>query len=217
MLKKDIDYAQLADSEWVKILTSTPVDEVAHRYFFGTKCRPMLQYIANSLFENKETELLLGEFYILLSQNNWYVIRQFKSLNGASLNSYLTRCSIHHFIKKKKQESPLQHNAIPIETPDICNELNRFTTEEENDNPPVWQAFEQLKERDRIILRYLVIEGKSALEAAEKVWPLIKTTEKDWKKLPVKRVQDTIAILKRRALLALATELQQLIKKGKRG
>lgn len=217
MLKKDIDYAQLADSEWVKILTSTPADEVALRYFFGTKCRPMLQYIANSLFENEETELLLGEFYILLSQNNWYVIRQFKSLNGASLNSYLTRCSIHHFIKKRKQENPLQHSAIPIETPDICNELNRFTTEEENDNPPVWQAFEQLKERDRIILRYLVIEGKSALEAAEKVWPLIKTTEKDWKKLPVKRVQDTIAILKRRALLALATELQQLIKKGKRG
>lgn len=216
MLKKDIDYAQLTDSEWVKILTSTPADEVAHRYFFGTKCRPMLQYIANNLFENEETELLLGEFYILLSQNNWYVIRQFKSLNGASLNSYLTRCTIHHFIKKKKKESPFQHNAIPIEAPDICKELNHFTTEEENDNPPVWQAFEQLKERDRIILRNLVIEGKSALEAAEKVWPLIKTTEKDWKKLPVKRVQDTIAILKRRALLALATELQQLIKKSKR-
>ncbi len=211
MRKTNIDYAQLADGEWVKLLVSAPVDEDAYRYFFEVKCRPMLLYIANSIFGNSETETLLGELYIFLSDNDWYVIRQFKSLNGASLNSYLSRCVVRFFMKKKRASDSLMHNTVSMEHPDICSELGRFTVEEQGDNPPVWLAYEHLKERDKVILRNLIIEGKSALEAADEIWPYVKATEKEWRKLPVKRVQDTLAMLKRRALLALTVELQRML------
>ncbi|MBO7279852.1 MAG: hypothetical protein J6V00_01680, partial [Bacteroidaceae bacterium] len=100
---------------------------------------------------------------------------------------------------------------ISMEHPDIIKELSLFTQDEETEQPPVWEAFSKLNERDQLILRHIVIEGKSALEAADTIWPYVKSDNKDWRTLSPKRVQDTIAMLKKRALLSLSLELKKLL------
>lgn len=201
-------YAKLNDRELVRRLTAAPTDEKLHRYFFEIKCRPFLQYIASALFGSNRTEPLLGEFYEFLSRNDWHILKQYENRNGASLSGYLSRCTIHHFLALKKREEKIYDNIGTLDHPDIIAELNKFVQEEEKEMPPVWMAFKLLNERDRNILRYLVIEGRSTLEIADHIWKYV-NTENDWHTLPVKRVQDTIAMMKRRALLALTTELRK--------
>lgn len=201
-------YALLGDDEWIELLMAIPPEERAHRYFFEVKCRSFLQYIALSIFGSNDTRELIGDFYQFLSQDNWHVLRLYKKRNGASLGSYLSRCAVHHFIAIKKREQA--NLGLPLEHPDIVKELSQFTQEEETEQPPVWEAFSKLNERDQLILRHIVIEGKSALEAADTIWPHVKSSNKDWRTIPPKRVQDTISMLKKRALLALSLELKTL-------
>lgn len=210
MLYRYNKYHKIKDKEWIDILTSTPCDEAAHRYFFETKCTTFLTYISATMLDNSDCSTILGEFYELLSDNNWYVLRQFKSTNGASLGSYLSRCTVNHILAVKKQEGRL--NTVSIDEPQIIKELDYFTEEEEKETLPVWQAFSRLKLRDRITLRMLIIEGKSSMQAAHKIWPHIKSETQDWQTLPPKRVQDTIAAIKRRALLSLSHELRKIYK-----
>lgn len=210
MLHKKVNYKALNDSEWIEILTAPSKDERACSYFFNIKCRNLLKYIANTVFDSDEPSSLFGDFYEYLSSNNWRVLKLFEARNRASLGCYLSRCALNYFIKKKQTEDNKKH--IWIERPDIIAELNYFTTEEKNDAPPVWQAYSRLNNRDRDILRLLVIENKSAIEAADVIWPQVKSTTKDWRKLPTKRVQDTLSMLKKRALLALSLELRKEIK-----
>ena len=72
----------------------------------------------------------------------------------------------------------------------------------------VWQAFDKLKERDRLLLREMVINERSALDVADEIWRFVRSAERDWRKLPVKRVQDTISMMKRRALMNLLEQLK---------
>lgn len=202
-------YVQLSDNEWIELLMATPPEESAHRYFFEVKCRTFLQYIASTIFGSDDSREIIGDFYQFLSQDDWHVLRLYKKRNGASLGSYLSRCAVHHFmaIKKREQES----RGISMEHPDIIKELSLFTQDEETEQPPVWEAFSKLNERDQLILRHIVIEGKSALEAADTIWAYVKSDNKDWRTLSPKRVQDTIAMLKKRALLSLSLELKKLL------
>lgn len=202
-------YAMLTDGDWVERLTAVPLDQQAHSYFFNVKCSEFLQYISAGIFGNGDIGEIVGEFYELLSKDNWHVLRQYKGLNGASLNSYLSRCAVRHFLAQKKKET--RNEVVSIEQPEIIRELNNFTTEDERGNPPVWQAFNRLCERDRIVLHRLVIEGMSTIDAADDIWPYVKSSVRNWRLLPVKRVQDTIAMLKRRALFSLSEELTKLI------
>lgn len=201
--------ALITDEDWVERLTAVPPDQQAHRYFFDVKCSEFLRYISSGIFGSDDTGEIVSEFYELLSKNEWHVLRQYKKLNGASLSSYLSRCAVRHFLAIRKKEA--KNNAFSIEQPDIIKELNSFTTEEEQENPPVWQAFNRLCKRDRDVLHLLVIEGLSTIEAADEIWPYVNSAVKDWHLLPVKRVQDTIAMLKRRALLSLSDELKRLL------
>ena len=204
-------FTELDDRELIARLTAVPPEEALHRYFFGTKCRQFLQFIAASIFEC-EAETLLGEFYDFVSRNDWHLLRSFDASKGASLNTYLSRCTIRHFLelkRKKEKEMTVRHS---IEERSIVEELNSFTIEQEDEQPNVWRAFERLNERDRIILKALVLENRNSIEIADEIWPYIKSKESDWHKLPIKRVQDTIAILKRRALLSLMIELKEIEK-----
>ncbi|MBR7167031.1 MAG: hypothetical protein IKD38_04770 [Bacteroidaceae bacterium] len=210
MLANHDKYARLDDDEWVRILMTVPPEEGAHRYFFNVKCAAFLKYISLSIFGEEDTSHLLGDFYEFLSADNWRVLRLYANRNGASLACYLSRCAINYFMASKRREE--RRMSISIDQPDIVSELNRFTLDEEDTMPPVWMAFERLSKRDKEVLRLLVIEGKSSLEAADSIWPLVKSDCRDWRSLPHKRVQDTIAMLKRRALLALTLELKNCLK-----
>lgn len=206
MLVKLNNYAQLDDYELIKCIMATPRIQEAHNYFFNVKCTPILNYISAALFNNEGGNSILGEFYEFVSADNWKVLRMFSKRNGASLSSYLSRCTINYFLAKKKKEE--KYKMESIDQLDIVKELDQFTQEEERKMPPVWLAYDQLNKRDQAVLKLLVIEEKSALEVAEIIWQYVNSKNKDWKALPAKRVQDTIAMLKRRALLSLSIELQ---------
>ncbi len=200
-------YANVDDREWINILTATPKDEEAHQYFFYEKCNEFLNYISLAIFNSNRTGHILGRFYQFLSHNDWHVLRSYKGRNGASLASYLSRSAVHYFAAQKRREDAIIR--VDIDQPTILQELSQFTIEEEEDMPPVWEAYEKLSLRDRTILRLLVIEEKSALEAADEIWPHVKSKHKDWRSLPAKRVQDTISMLKKRAILLLTLELKK--------
>ena len=85
--------------------------------------------------------------------------------------------------------------------------------EEEEEIPtyPVREAFNMLNQRDQAILRTLVIDGSSALDAAPEIWKYIKNN-KPLEEMDPKRVQCTIAMAKHRAQLALLNNLKQISK-----
>lgn len=214
MLVKRNKYSKLNDREWIELLLSTPTDERGVNYFFEIKCRDFLRYISSNILYSSDKREILGEFYEFISANDWHVLRLYKGRNEASLGSYLSQCAVRYFTATKNRDKAIIK--IDIDSPDIIKELSLFTSEEEEDEslqPPVWKAFAKLNERDQTILRLIIIEDKSALEAADTIWPFVKSDNKDWRSLPSKRVQDTIAMLKRRALLALSLELKNIIKK----
>ncbi len=200
-------YANIDDNQWIDILRATPKIDEAHRYFFCEKCKVFLKYISLTIFGSGSTYGILGSFYQFLSYDDWRVLRNYKGRNGASLCSYLSQSAIHHFTAMKRREDAIIR--VDLDQLTILQELSQFTIEEKEETPPVWDAFEQLSERDRTILRLLVIEEKSALEAADEIWPYVRSKNKDWRSMPPKRVQDTIAMLKKRAILILSLELKK--------
>ena len=199
-------YANITDEEWVEKLMSIPPIQPLHYYFFKVKCASFLKYIAENILKTDCIESILGEFYEFLSRDNWHVLRCYQKKDNASLSTYLSKCTLYYFIKKKKNED---NNICSLDNKEILEQLNNLATnEEEITDTRVWQAFAKLCERDRKVLQRLIIEGHTTTEIADEIWPYVKGKEKDWRKLPIKRVQDTIAMMKRRALFNLIEEMR---------
>ncbi len=199
-------YANITDEEWVKKLTSIPYIQPLHRYFFKVKCATFLNYIALNVY-NDCMESILGEFYEFISSNDWHVLRNYQKKNNASLSTYLSRCSLYHFMKKKKYNKEAAE-FFSLDSEEIMKQLEHLTDEESAPNQHVWKAYSRLKERDRKVLRCLILEEKKSIDVADEIWPYVNSREKNWRKLPVKRVQDTIAMMKRRALFGLVEEIR---------
>lgn len=193
-------YANITDEEWVERLISIPPIQPLHYYFFKVKCYSFLKYIAEKVLEAECVESILGEFYEFLSHNNWHVLRSYKKRDNASLSTYLSRCTLHYFLRKKEKAKP----ACSLDSKEIIEQLNNLVTnDEEKEDTVVWQAFARLCERDQKVLQRLIIEGRTTTEIADEMWAYVKSKERNWRNLPIKRVQDTIAMMKRRALFCL--------------
>lgn len=206
--EKKKKYALFSDNEWIDNLLKVPADEEAHEYFFKIKCIGFLKFISTQIYKSDNYEELIGELYVLLSDNDWYILRQFKGKNNAQLYSYLSRCATNHFMSTKKREGKNLF-VYPDDDKNIIKELNDMSCEEEYDTTTVMIAYEKLDPRDRDVLQQLVVEGKSSMEAAEKLWPYV-NSDKDWRDMPAKRVQNTIAMIKHRAIIRLATEISRI-------
>ena len=208
MLQKR-QYALMSDRELIDGLTAVPTNNKLHEYFFKEKCKHFLTYISTTLYKEDDCNMLVGELYEYLSNDNWKILKMWEGKNGCSLNSYLASCSMHYFASRVKAEKKRNDREIIPSTPEIIEYLNHFTAEEENENQPVWEAYRMLKERDRVILWQLVIEEKDAMTAAPAIWSYI-NTNKEIHELSQKHVQSTIAMAKHRALLALLNKLKTL-------
>ena len=66
-----------------------------------------------------------------------------------------------------------------------------------------------LNERDREVLRLLVIEGFQMLTVAKEIWKYV-DSKQDLSELSPKRIQGTISMIKHRAQLALLENLEKL-------
>ena len=209
MQRKTHNYSELSDEELIKQLTSTPQENELVEFFMYRKCRKLLYYISVNFFQSTDIESIFGEFYEFLSDNNWRVLRSLKNKNNCTLNTYLTSCAVNYFAKKANEEKKrISHEFVPCE-PEIIEQMNHFTAEEEIEMPPVWEAYKMLGERERTILRLLVIEEKAALVAAPLIWKYIQS-QKSLAHATDKNVQSTISMAKGRALSSLVTKLNNL-------
>ena len=205
-------FSTLSDQELIERLTATPADEQLHNYFFTKKCRQFLRYISSNIYHCESEKQLWGEFYEFLSKDNWTVLRGWKSKNGASLYTYLAYCTTNHFIHKRLVEKRELERLFVPSSQNMYEQMAEFVEEEEEiQDYPIKEAFNMLCLRDQVILRMLVIDGNSALEAAPVIWKYIKNS-KPLDQMEPKRIQCTIAMAKHRAQLALLNNLKQITK-----
>ncbi len=210
MLKKEIDYNAIGDSELIERLTATPADERLHDFFFNHKCKNFLSYIATSIYHCNDGSRLMGELYEFLSDNDWALLKNWKAKNGASLYSYIAYCSINYFIKKSNAEKKRREFEILPDDEELLDRIANII-EDEVETPPVWKAYNMLSERDKLILHLLVIEEKNTIDAAPQIWKFINSSDKLEEKNR-KRIQSTISMAKNRAQLALVEKLREASK-----
>lgn len=210
MLNRRKEYSLIEDKKLVELLVAKPVDEGLHDYFFNEKCKGFLTYISTSIFHNNDFRIIVGELYEFLSDNDWAVLKKWESKNGASLYSYVAQCSINHFLKKSKEEKKRSEKEFVPDTPEFMEYLCNIIPEEEEEELPVWKAYEMLNDRDREVLKLIVIDGKSTLEASRVLLKYIRT-EVTPEKNNNKRVQCTISMVKHRAQLTLLENLKSLM------
>ncbi len=208
-MRPNREYALLSDKELVERLTAIPPEVELQEYFVCERCKNFLKYIACTLYDSNDSTELLGELYEFLSKDNWNLLKSWKNKNGASLYSYIAHCSINHFTRKKVEEKKRNDREFIPSTPEIFEQLNAFTDEEEQEKVPVWEAFRMLRERDREVLRHLIIDDKKMLDAAPVIWGHLNSKYK-LEELPPKKVQSIIAMAKHRALLALVENVKKL-------
>ena len=202
MLKIENSFALLSDEELVERMTVPDVDEKLHEYFFYVKCAPILKYLSKKLYGSCDITILTGELYEFIASNDWAVLRKWEKRNEASLFSYIARCATNYFINKENSEKKRQDKETLTSTPGIIEQISSFTEENEDESLPIWKAYNMLNERDREVLRLLVIEGFQMLTVAKELWKYV-DSKQDISELSPKRIQGTISMIKHRAQLAL--------------
>ncbi len=202
-------YSKLSDQELVDGLTATPVDEKLHSYFFTKKCHKFLKYISTNFYNCDDESLLWGEFYEFIANNDWAILRKWKNKNGASLYTYLAFCATNYFLGRKNAEKKIQEHFIITSSQEAYENLPVYADDEEDkeDKKIIWDAFEELSQRDQAVLNMLIIDENSSLEAAPVLWKFIKHS-KPLSEMKPKRVQGTIAMAKYRAQLSLMEKLK---------
>lgn len=209
MLKIENSFALLSDEELVERMTAPDVDEKLHEYFFYVKCAPILKYLSKKLYGSCDITILTGELYEFIASNDWAVLRKWEKRNEASLFSYIARCATNYFINKENSEKKRQDKETLTSTPGIIEQISSFTEENEDESLPIWKAYDMLNERDREVLRLLVIEGFQMLTVAKELWKYV-DSKQDISELSPKRIQGTISMIKHRAQLALLENLEKL-------
>ena len=209
MLKNENKFSNLSDEALVHMMTSPVVDEKLHEYFIYVKCAPFLRYLTRRLYGCNDITLLAGELYEFMAEDNWAVLRKWENRNEASLNSYIARCATNHFVNKEIKEKKRQEREALASDPEIIEHLANITFETENEQLPIWQAYNMLNERDREVLRLLVIEECQVQSVADKIWKYV-DSKKEFSQLSPKRIQGTISMIKQRAQLTLLENLEKL-------
>ena len=204
------NYSLLSDPELVERLISKPTDEKLHNFFLTKICRRILRHVSLKIFNHNNDAELWGEFYEFISRDDWAVLRKWENKNGASLATYLSYCVTNYFVHRQLVDKRLGEQFVQVSSQEEYEQLADVCDEAEEDgytDQQVRDAFNALSERDQIILQELVIDGRSALEAAPVIWEYIKS-DKPLSDVSPKRVQCTIAMAKSRAQLALFKALK---------
>lgn len=209
MQRNENGYALLCDEELVERITSPTADNKLHKYFFYVKCAPFLKYLSRKLYGSSDITILTGEFYEFIANDDWAVLRKWEKRNDASLYSYIARCATNYFVNKEIAEKKRRDKETLASDPGIIELLQSFSEETEDESLPVWKAYNMLCERDREVLRLLVIEEFQMLAVAGQLWKYV-DSKQDISQLPPKRIQGTISMIKHRAQLALLENLEKL-------
>ncbi len=193
----------MSDQELVEGLTAQPINNKLHEYFFNVKCKKLLSYISTAVYNDDNSNTIIGEFYEYLSNDNWKVLRNWEGKNDCTLYSYLSKCSVRYFIARKNAENKRNEIEKSIDLQKDAELIEHPAADDENNNKLIRKAYKMLSERDRIIIRLLVIEGKDLMEAAPYIWKYINSSQ-PYDELTQKQIQSTVSMAKHRAVLTLA-------------
>ncbi|MBO7301708.1 MAG: hypothetical protein J6U58_03260 [Bacteroidaceae bacterium] len=208
---QQFQFDKLTDEEMIQRLIATPVENRLHDYFFRHVCHSFLLYISQTLYNENSTYHLTGEFYEYISNDNWKVLRMWKGENGCSLCSYLSTCTMRYFSNKIRIEKKRSEIEFVPSTPEFIEYIQNLPVEEYEETGTTWQAFNMLQERDQDTLRLLIIEEKDAMSAAPEIWKHL-NSKKNYKDLPPQKVQNTISMIKHRALISIQKNINKLQK-----
>lgn len=186
----------------------------AVHYYLTVIGVPIIKHIENTIMHRN----IMAEYYIFLSdpyneseeKPSWHRVDLYKGI-GCLLSTYTSNITCRHFCKEANKEKKRNENE---------NELLEFVDyeslikcqlssddEENNQTRCVRKAFQMLSEKDRLVLRYLVIEQMPALDAYPLLSSFITPRSKNglsseevknaWTN---KQCQDALSLLKGRAL-----------------
>lgn len=207
------------------------ISNQARTFFLVDYSKSFLERIAYDLFHCGWEEIY-GEYYEFISKENYetkvpfYKLTLFKGEDNSTLKSYTSTITSRYFTNKKKAEDK-KKRIIQIVSIDEGQTIKRDNFGDEViDNPwfvllidgnvskdvtmetKVYNALEKLPVREQLIIKLMVMDDASGLEAFEDLAPYLKPTKKPISEWSDKQKQDAMALLKGRAL----KHLKQLIK-----
>ena len=174
---------------------------------------------------------IFSDYYIFLSSPytetnipTWKKVVGYKGKNNCTLKTYTSNISCRHFCKiaTKERKEALLHGDM-LEFMDYESLLKCDTDFDDSESKTIQSirnAFALLGERDKLVLKCLVIDKTSSIEAFDILGKHINPRPKDnmssaevKARLSIKQKQDAISLLKGRALLKLQELYNEQLKR----
>lgn len=198
-------------------------------YYISDLSKSIIDFISYNIIHRD----ILSEYYIFLSSPYtcenlpmWKKVVGYKGYNNCSLKTYTSNISCRHFCKVaqiEKKESQAYGDLFEFMNYEDLLKCDTYMDESENrDISAMSKAFLLLNERDKMILKCLVIDKTSSLDAYEILNKYIKprptanmTSDEVKASLTIRQKQNAISLLKGRALLKLHELYWEEIKNSK--
>lgn len=223
-LRNDSEYS--ANKELAALIVNN--DPQAVHYYLTEIGMPIMTYIERSIMHRD----ISAEYYIFLSspfnenigKPEWHKVALYKGID-CLLSSYTSCIASRYFCKLANKENKVKEKEGELlDFVDYESLLKCENTENDEDNIQtkcIRQAYSQLSERDRMALRYLVIEKQSSIEAFPLLSPYIKprpqeglTSDEIKQKWTIKQKQDAMSLMKGRALTHLQKKYMMIKKEN---
>ena len=186
-------------------------------FYISTLCKPNIDFIEKNVMHR----YILSEYYMFLcnpiSEENipqWKKVQGYQAANDCTLKTYTSTIACRHFSKvaKKEKEEGMRHDEL-IEFMDYEALLVCDKVDDDSDSPTrvaMRNAYSRLLDRDKMVLKYLIIDKFDSQKAFEllkdDIHPRAKdgmTSDEVKATLSLKQKQDAVSLLKGRALLKL--------------
>jgi RNA polymerase sigma factor (sigma-70 family) len=159
--KKEVEL--FSDKEIVEGILADKPDEHIILYFFFEKCKPLLYYIAGSVFNYRtEKDELINELYLYLQDNDWYKLRQFDY--RSKLTTWLSVVAIRFF--QKKRAALIENESLST----LYVEKTENVDEQIHHKLDVEILMNQLPhERYSFVIQKLILEDREPQEVADEM------------------------------------------------
>lgn len=219
----------LVEKEFVRritLLEPSILRAQAQNCFLDDFSKPILEYVSLNVYKSTYYQEILGEYYEFISKENkripFYKLTLYNSINNATLRNYVTTITLRYFVSTKERRERKEGLLISLDesstlkTEKDGSELienpwfnlligNTGDEEETSFSSETYQkieyVFSKLPERDVKVIKLMVMDNLSGLEAFEELKEELAKTAK----IPVttwstKQKQDAMSLSRSRAL-----------------
>lgn len=209
-----------ADLELARRVVSNNVPSV--NYYIGEFSDGIVDYVKKAIYKGKDPR---SDMYVILSSPiqidgtpAWHRVSLYRAYKGCSLQTYTRNICIRELIKIEKKDKAKSSTTEFLDFLDYesllkCESSSDEISDEEKSLMfhKVNEAYLHLNDRDRLVIKLLVIEKHSALEVFDQLslymHPKTKNGETPEEVISMwtnKQKQDAISLMKGRAVSKLA-------------